>query len=124
MKLRISRNQASGMFGGIKFELSAQVQLAPEEAALVSKYKADKEVLLKKEIKIPFTGRAFVLDLTIGSLVGGQTFKCNDIAEILEYQESIKQSCEAFRRYLSVMETFGGEEIIEYSSHGARAASA
>jgi hypothetical protein len=53
MQLRISRNQAAGMFGGVKFELKAQVQLTPAEAALVGKYKADKEVLLKKEIKIP-----------------------------------------------------------------------
>jgi hypothetical protein len=124
MKLRINRNQASGMFGGVKFELKAQAQLTQGESSLVSKYKADKEVLLKKEIKIPFTGRSFVLDLTIGSLVAGQTFKCNDIAEILEYEENIKQSCEAFKRYLTVMETFGGEEIIEYGEEGARAATA
>lgn len=124
MQLRISRNQAAGMFGGVKFELKAQVQLTPAEAALVGKYKADKEVLLKKEIKIPFTGKAIVLDLTIGSLMAGQTFKCNDIAEILEYQENVKQSCEAFRKYLSVMETFGGEEVIEYAAEGAKAATA
>jgi hypothetical protein len=124
MKLRISRNQASGMFGAVKFEVKAQVQLTPEESALVTRYKADKEVLLKKEIKIPLTGRALVLDLTIGSLVAGQAFKCNDIAEILEYEENIKQSCESFRRYLSVMESFGGELIIEFDESGAKAASA
>ena len=114
MVLKLSRNQASGMFGGVKFELSAKVALMPEESALISKYKADKEVLLKKEIKIPLTGRALLLDITIGSLVGGQTFKCNDIGEILEYESNIKESCQKFRDYLTVMHSFGGEEVIEY----------
>jgi hypothetical protein len=124
MKLRINRNQASGIFGGVKFELKVHVELSPEESNLISRYKADKEVLLKKEVKIPLTGRALVLDLTIGSLMAGQTFKCNDIAEILEYEDNVKQSCEAFRQYLSVMESFGGEEVIEFGKEGARRATA
>ena len=114
MKLTITKNQASGMFGGVKFELHAKVALAPEESALISKYKADKEVLLKKEVKIPLTGRSLVFDLTIGSLMAGQMFKCNDIAEILEYEKNVKESCESFHNYLTVMQSFGGEEVIEY----------
>lgn len=119
MKLTIVRNQASGMFGGVKFELHAKVTLTPEEAALIGKYKADKEVLLKKEFKIPLTGRAITLDLTIGSLMAGQNLKCNDIAEILAYEESVKESCEKFHNYLDVMQSFGGEEVIEYRLTGA-----
>jgi hypothetical protein len=122
MQLVISRNQASGVFGGIKFELRVQVRLTQKEAELIDKYKAHKEVLLKKEIKIPLTGRALVLDQTIGSLVGGQTFKCNDIAEIMEYEQNIKASCEAFQNYLTVMHSFGGEEVIEYGEKAAAAA--
>jgi hypothetical protein len=102
------------MFGGVKFELSAKATLTPEESALIGKYKADKEVLLKKEIKIPLTGRSLLLDITIGSLVGGQNFKCNDIGEILEYEASIRESCQKFRDYLTVMQSFGGEEVVEY----------
>lgn len=114
MTLTLSRNQASGMFGGVKFELSAKVALTPDESAVISKYKADKEVLLKKEIKIPLTGKSLLLDITIGSLVGGQNFKCNDIGEILEYESNIRESCQKFRDYLTVMHSFGGEEVIEY----------
>jgi hypothetical protein len=114
MKLTITKKQASGMFGGVKFELHAKVTLTPEESALISKYKADKEVLLKKEVKIPLTGRSLVFDLTIGSLMTGQMFKCNDIAEILEYEKNAKESCESFHNYLVVMQSFGGEEVIEY----------
>ena len=122
MRLKLVRNQASGMFGGVKFELEARVDLDPSEAELIRRYKADKEVLVKREIKIPLTDRAIVVNLTIGSLMTGQTFKCNDIAEILEYEQSVKQSCEAFRRYLTVMESFGGEELIEYNDQGVKAA--
>lgn len=114
MKLYITRDQSKGMLGGVKFELKARVELTSEEASLVEKYKVGKEVLLKKEIKIPFTGKAIVLDITIGSLVSGQTFKCNDIAEILEYERNIKESCESFKNYVEVMKHFGGEEVIQY----------
>ncbi len=89
MKLHITKDQAKGMFGGIKFELTAKVTLTNEEAELVRKYKAEKQTLLKKEVKIPFTTKVFVFDLTIGSLVSGQTFKCEDVAEILEYENSV-----------------------------------
>jgi len=114
MKLYITRDQAKGLLGGVKFELKARTELTTEEAELVRKYKADKEVLLQKEVKIPLTGRAIILNLTIGSLMNGQTFKCNDIAEILEYEKNVKESCEAFKNYLEVMKNFGGEEVIEY----------
>lgn len=114
MKLFITKDQAKGLLGGVKFELEAKVELTGEESELIKKYKADKEVLLKKEIKIPFTGRSIVLDITIGSLVNGQTFKCNDISEILEYEKSIKESCELFKNYITVMKHFGGKEVLEY----------
>ncbi len=114
MKLMIVRDQASGMFGGVKFKLSAQVELTPDEAGLVKRYKADKEVLLSKQIRIPLTGKTIELALTIGALVAGQEFKCNDIAEILEYEQNLKEACEAFKQYIVVMGSFGGQEVIEY----------
>src|SRR6185369_11373173 len=97
MRLFINRDQAKGMLGGVKFEMAAKVQLTTDEAELVRKYKTEKEVLLKKEIKIPLTGRALVINLTIGSLLSGQTFKCDDIGEVLEYEKNIKESCENFK---------------------------
>lgn len=115
MKLFINKKQATGMLGGIKFELGARVELTQEEADLVRKYKAEKEVLLKKQINIPLTGKALVVNLTIGSLMNGQTFKCDDIGEVLEYEKNVKESCEAFKSYLKVMRDFGGQEVFEYA---------
>lgn len=114
MRLHIRRNQASGMLGGIKFELSGQVELTADEMALVKRYHAEKQVLLKKEIKIPLTSRSVVLDLTIGSLLNGQTFKCEEIGDILGYEEQLKVSCQTFKAYIETMKSFGGEEILEF----------
>jgi len=114
VKLQLRKDQAKGLLGGVKFELFAKVELTGEELELVRKYKAEKEVLLKRDVKIPFTGRAIVLNLTIGSLTAGQTFTCSDIAEILEYENNVKESCGNFKSYMEVMKHFGGQEIIEY----------
>ncbi len=115
MRLSISRDQAKGLLGGVKFELQAKTQLTPEEAEIVKRYKADKEVLLNKEIKIPFTGRSMKFDLKIEDLVRGQTFKCTDVTDIIETEKNVKEACENFKNYLHVMKDFGGEEIIEYT---------
>jgi hypothetical protein len=112
MKLFITRDQAAGLLGGVRFELRARIELTQEEAELVNKYKANKEVLLQKEIKIPFTTKAVLLDIKIGGLMEGQTFKCKDI---LEYEKNVKEASETFKNYLEVMKNFGGEEVIEYN---------
>jgi hypothetical protein len=114
MKLFIDKQQSKALLGGVNFELKARVELTSQETELVKKYQAEKEVLLKKEIKIPLTGKSLILNLTIGSLVLGQTFKCGDISEILEYEKNFKESCEVFKAYLDVMKHFGGQEVIEY----------
>lgn len=114
MKLTISRNQSGKMLGGVNFELHASVQLTPHESDLVNRYKAGSQVLMKKEIRIPLTNRAVVLDITIGSLLNGQVFKSDNIGEILEYEENVKAACEQFKSYLEVMNSFGGSEVIEY----------
>lgn len=114
MKLMITRDQAKGMFGGVKFQLDAKAELTSEEAAIVKKYKADKEVLVRKEVKIPLTDKVISLAITIDSLIAGQTFKCNDITEILETEKNVKEACETFKKYIMVMNHFGGQEVIEF----------
>lgn len=113
MKLFIKREQAKGFLGGVKFELNAKVDLTEEELGLVNKYQVGKEVLLKKEVN--FLGNKIPIDITIGSLIFGQKFKCNGISEILEYEKNIKESCEVFKLNIEIMRSFGGEEIIEFT---------
>lgn len=114
MKLFITKNQSKKMMGGVSFELSARVELMGDEESLVKKYKLEKEGLVKKEVKIPLTGRSIELYITIGGLIAGQTFKCNDIAEILESESNVKEASENFKNYIEVMKNFGGEEVIEF----------
>lgn len=114
MKLYITRGQAKGVFGKVKFSLKARVELNNEEAALVKKYKAQDEILLEKELKIPFLKKKYVLLLKVGSFIMGEEFKCKDIADILQYEENIKEACKIFKNYIEVMKSFGGEEVIEY----------
>lgn len=114
MKLYITRDQSKGLLGGTKFELSAKAELTSDEAELVKKYKADKEVLLKKEITIPFTNRAVQLDIKIENLMAGQSFKCADVGDILETEKNVKEAAENFKNRIEVMKNFGGQEVIEY----------
>lgn len=100
------------MLGGVKFQLRAQVKLTKREAELVRRYGAAREVLLQRQVKIPFTNTLIPLDIRIAGLIKGQVFKCKDIADILEYERNVKDACETFRNYLQVMSTFGGEEVI------------
>lgn len=114
MKLFIVKGQSKKLLGGVNFDLNAKVELTPEESELIKKYKADKEILLQKDIQIPFTKKVIVLAINIGGLVIGQNFKCKDIADIVEYEKNVKEACETFKTYLEIMASFGGEEIIEY----------
>lgn len=120
MQLRIKRGQASKMFGGVKFQLEAKATLTAEETDLIDKYRVQDEVLTQKQIKIPLTDRALVIKITIGSLVAGQTFKCDELTDILAYEEEIKQSCAGLRDLIEKMKTFGGEEVIEFTPEGAK----
>ena len=114
MKLYITRDQAKGVLGKVKFILKARVELTDEEAALLKKYKAKNEILLQKELNIPFLKKKYVLLLKIGSFIVGEEFKCKDIADILQYEENIKEACKTFKNYIEVMKSFGGEELIEF----------
>lgn len=115
MKLYLRRGQAKGMLGGTSFELTARVELTPDESSLVSKYKADKEVLLEKQIAIPFMNRTVALNINIGTLTKGQSFKCKDIADVLNYEGGVREACQNFKTYLDAMKNFGGEEVIDFN---------
>ncbi len=130
MELILKREQAGKMLGGVKFMLSARVELKSEEQDVIKKYKADKLVLHRR--KPSHTKAALEMggsltkvvggrvldklfsDITIGKLTGGVNFKCNDINDILDHEDKIREACETFYTYLVVMQNFGGEERISY----------
>jgi hypothetical protein len=112
MKLIISRSQDKGLMGGISFLLNTKVDLTQEESELVKKYKVQKETLLIKTISI--LGREIALDIRIGGLIEGQSFKCKEVSEIITTEENVKEACQNFKTYLDVMKSFGGQEEFDY----------
>lgn len=116
MKLQISRNQAKGMLGNVKFEVNARVELTDGEKDLIDKYKVRTEPLIVKGYTSnPFLlGKKSAYGVTIKNLVDGHNYKCGSINEILDYEQMIKDSCNSFKNYIEIMKSFGGEEVIEY----------
>ena len=134
MKLKLKRDQQSGITGKITFILEARAELTDQEAANIKKYKFGKDILYSKE-KIPtaglgdaitqgniglmsgmtttFLAKALNLTISINDLVKGKRIECKEITEMLGAEEQIKQACGLLKEILESAATFGGEEIIE-----------
>mgnify|MGYP003975939715 CR=1 FL=1 len=115
MKLTIKRDQADvkGVFGGhkgMKFLLSYRVELRQEEQELITKYKAEHHPLT---FTTTSDGDQMTKD-TISSLMQGVTEEMKDITILLNNEDIIKRACEDFKTLLTVMATFGGEDVIEF----------
>jgi hypothetical protein len=117
MKLTIRRNQADvkGFFGGHKgvtFSLFTQVDIKPEERALIDKYKVG-ESILASSVHQRVGGEKFTYTCTVNKLINGHMETMWDLAELQQWEEQIKSSCRNMKTALEVMATFGGEEVID-----------
>jgi hypothetical protein len=122
MKLYIKRDQKTqtGVFGGHKgmtFVLSCRVDLNPQEQELVSRYKAEMYPLTFTDD--PKLGR--IAKTTVSGLMRGVTEEVKDITVLLNNEEVIKGACKNFKTLLDVMATFGGEDVVEFSSEASAA---
>lgn len=114
MKLVIQRDQRQqkGLLGGNKgamFSISCQVQLTPQEQDLVKRYRVENEKLVAAgTLKASLTQ-----ELTIGTLIQSVSLECPNIGALLESEKEIRNACRAFKNYLDVMATFGGQEVVE-----------
>ncbi len=113
MKLTIRRDQSAkkGLFGGHKgmnFSLFCRVEISQEEQELINKYKVQEHVLTWREYQ-----GSQVPGLTVQDLVQGKTSEIGDVATLLNNEEVIKSACQDFKTLLTVMASFGGEEVIE-----------
>lgn len=114
MKLVIRRDQQAqkGVFGGHKgmtFLLSARVELNSGEQELVARYKAENHPLTF----VTHEGMQIAKD-TVADLMKGTSEEVSDITILLDNEEVIRDACRNFKALLDVMETFGGEEVIEF----------
>ncbi|MDP3465216.1 MAG: hypothetical protein Q8R86_05535 [Sulfuricurvum sp.] len=108
MKLIIKKDQDSAFFGGMNFLVKARVELTNEEQELVKKYKVENQILLET------TSIFGPIKWTIRDLTSGLSKTGKNVAEVLQYEEIIKQSCEQFKILLEIMKNFGGEETYEF----------
>jgi hypothetical protein len=124
MELLIRRDQAGGMLGGTKFQLTARAQLTADEAAAVKKYKMGDTILYEKPNEGPDRSsflslarhRFLVPRIQVNDLVGGKTIEAKDILEILDAEEQLKTAAEAFHKMLKAASTFGGETALKFDA--------
>jgi hypothetical protein len=118
MKLTIKRNQADqkGFFGGhkgVNFSLYSKADLTAEERALIERYKVGDQILADYVWHPRGGGEQVHVDITVNTLANGTTNTTDSITTLLNLEEAIKGGCQSLKNLLSVMSTFGGQEIIE-----------
>ena len=114
MKLFLTKNQSKGLLGGVKFEVTGEVELTDVERELIRRYNLDTEVLLAKPLNNLFGEPTDVtMDITIRDLLRGETYRCKDLSEVIAYSENLVEACDNLKTYLEVASNFGGQEIID-----------
>jgi hypothetical protein len=116
MKLILRRNQSEkrGLIRskGMEFTLYAKVDLSPEEESLVSTYTVEDYIVGNYEAG---KKREFNFTVDVKSLMNGYTtVEVDDVYVLTEFERQIKESCGRMKTLLGVLESFGGEEIVEY----------
>ena len=113
MKLHIKRDQAEqkGFFGGSKgfsFSLDCRLELDEIEKSLIEKYK-------QWDMTVHAYGLANGGNATwsLRAISEGRTVSCDGVPTLLQSEEEVKNACNNVKTLLQVMESFGGEEVIE-----------
>ena len=124
MELLITRNQKTGIIGGIKFQLTAKAKLSADETTAVSKYKMGDTILYEKPNDGPSSNsltsalvhRFAVPRVSVSDLVNGKTIETKDIIEILDAESQLMIAAKNFHRILSAAATFGGEVVHQFTT--------
>jgi hypothetical protein len=138
LKLKRSQKEAGLVSKSILFCLDARVELTPEEADAVKKYKLGQQIIYNSEASKQNLSKAgeelthvgigsslkamalttmakMSLNISIDSLTQGHHIECKDMNELLGAEAAIRSACETLRGYLEKANTFDGqEEIIEF----------
>ena len=126
LQLRIERGQEEqtdrkGRSQGVSFELKSLLVLTPEEQALVARYQIDREPLsfmaknvVEAEYEHRLTTTGTISPLDVGGLTQGFTCRTKKINLLLQIEEDIKEACAGLSLMLEALESYGGEENIEF----------
>jgi len=114
MQLSLSKKQSTGVMGGGKLTLFAKVKPTAEEEAIIKKFKMNKEVIWQKSPSESFAPSFLgVKTMTVGSLVGGETYTCKDIGQMIEMEEFITRVAKNLKTYVDAAKDFGGDITID-----------
>ncbi|MBU2496371.1 MAG: hypothetical protein KJ935_07750 [Candidatus Omnitrophica bacterium] len=88
--------------------MQREVELTPEEDALIKKAKIGEYVLTSYKIHdVDFV-------LKVNGLISGMTSTVTNVQHLLDLEEEVKNSCQNLKLLLEVIESFGGEEVIDF----------
>lgn len=117
MRLIIKRDQADvkGFFGGhkgVNFSLHGRCDITNEERELIAKYKVGDYTLADYKIK-PKGAEPIDFRISVDGIIGGQSVTTGDINTLLELEQAMKTGCSNLKSLLSVMASFGGQQVFE-----------
>ncbi len=122
MKLTIARKQTEqtdrkGRSEGVLFEFSCQLHLDPHEQELVERYG-------QARFPITFLGMDDVRDyrprnnddraLRVDRLTAGWSVESTFATDLLRTEATIKEGCKNFTALLTTLESYGGQEEVEF----------
>ena len=133
MQLTITRSQKkAGMISKeIVFMLTVKSELSEEEKFAVQEYNLGKTVIYNSENSRKHLDNAggggllkaatslamskMSLNISISSLMQGQTVECKSLDEVLSAEDAIREACENMKQYIQVAANFNGStETIEF----------
>jgi hypothetical protein len=126
MKVKIRRDQVTGITGSVTFTVHFIAELSPEAREAVRRYGFGKTVLYYKDPKLEMSMNLFRLlwrmlwlrltrkrwQINVNDLVNGRTIQCKDILEVLEVEDRVMGAAKSFASVLRAASWFGGEEIV------------
>lgn len=118
MKLIIRRGQAekTGFLGGhkgVSFKLYSRIEIDDNEKLMISKYQVGEEVLVGFKQQVSPTARPTEVLIKVNDLLQGKEIELANIEVLLGVEKNLKEGCQKLKHILSVMKSFGGEEVIE-----------
>lgn len=115
MKLSLYVDRERKFLGKLgKYQLFVDVCLSEEERLLLERHRIDEEVLIDREVKLA-SGAKHSLRFTVGGLVAGPSYDCEDTAGVIAHEEAVRAACEEFKKRLAFLRRIGQEaDEVEY----------
>jgi hypothetical protein len=116
MRLAIRRQQNEqtdrrGRSEGVDFVFSCQLELDANEHAVATKY--DRLDYAIGQIT-DRNGEPRESIITVERLLDGLTLTTRYVSDAQETESTIREGCEEFKSLLSIWQSYGGEEVIEF----------